>query len=320
MPELPEVDAVRRALAPVMRGARFARVRLRRKDLRRPFPSQFGERLVGRTVRSLSRRGKYLVAELSSGETLLMHLGMSGSFDVAHGRSAARDGSANPHDHVVFVMSSGATITYNDPRRFGMMDLLSGPRSSAISRASGRSRSRRRSMPRRSRAPAAAGARRSRPRCSINASWRGWATSTRAKRCTWRDCRRGGGRQRSPPLRATAPRRATAGVRDQEGAAPRDRTLRLRRTTGDPAFACTDRAGRSARACGARARFAASRRPDGRRSTVQCARNESLYLPSCSLSSVFCLLSSVFCLLSPSLSTASSSPLPIDSPRATRRG
>jgi formamidopyrimidine-DNA glycosylase len=128
MPELPEVDAVRRELAPAMRGARFERVRLGRKDLRRPFPSRFRERLQGQTVRTLTRRGKYLVAGLSSGETLLMHLGMSGSFDVARQRRRAADSdeNADPHDHVVFEMSSGATITYNDPRRFGVMDLVAG--------------------------------------------------------------------------------------------------------------------------------------------------------------------------------------------------
>jgi len=125
MPELPEVDAVRRQLAPVMRGARFDRVLVRRKDLRRPFPKHFSDRLKGRTVRNVTRRGKYLLADLSSDETLLMHLGMSGSFAVArrHGSSRSSN-SAGPHDHVVFGMSSGATITYNDPRRFGVMDLV----------------------------------------------------------------------------------------------------------------------------------------------------------------------------------------------------
>ena len=121
MPELPEVDAVRRQLDPAMRGASFDRVLVRRKDLRQPFPPRFAERLVGQTVRNVARRGKYLVVDLSSNETLLMHLGMSGSFDVT--RTAA-NGGANPHDHVVFNMSSGTRITYNDPRRFGMMDVV----------------------------------------------------------------------------------------------------------------------------------------------------------------------------------------------------
>jgi formamidopyrimidine-DNA glycosylase len=125
VPELPEVEAVRRRLAPVMEGARFERVVLRRQNLRRPFPRNFARRLRSRTVLALRRRAKYLVAELSSGEALLMHLGMSGSFNVD--RDDDRSGSpaeAKPHDHVVFHMSTGATITFNDPRRFGLMDLV----------------------------------------------------------------------------------------------------------------------------------------------------------------------------------------------------
>ena len=89
MPELPEVEAVRRELEPVMHGARFERVLVRRPDLRRPFPRRFAARLSGRTVRALTRRGKYLLAELSSDETLLMHLGMSGSFRLDHFRPGA---------------------------------------------------------------------------------------------------------------------------------------------------------------------------------------------------------------------------------------
>jgi formamidopyrimidine-DNA glycosylase len=118
MPELPEVDEVRRELDPVMRGARFERVILRRPDLRRPFPRDFAARLRRKTVRTLTRRGKYLLADLSSRETLLMHLGMSGSFRVD-----APGGAAHAHDHVVFEMSSGVAVAFNDPRRFGVMDL-----------------------------------------------------------------------------------------------------------------------------------------------------------------------------------------------------
>ena len=118
MPELPEVEAVRRDLEPAMQGARFERVLLRRSNLRIPFPRNFAGRLQGHSVRALTRRGKYLLAELSSGETLIIHLGMSGSFDVDRGgREPQR------HDHVVFQMSSGATVTFNDPRRFGLMDI-----------------------------------------------------------------------------------------------------------------------------------------------------------------------------------------------------
>jgi formamidopyrimidine-DNA glycosylase len=121
VPELPEVERVRRELAPAMEGSRFERVVLRRKNLRRPFPRGFAARLTGRTVRALRRRGKYLMAELSSDEWLLMHLGMSGWFRVE--RDGAARGQADTHDHVVFHMSSGATVFFNDPRRFGVMDL-----------------------------------------------------------------------------------------------------------------------------------------------------------------------------------------------------
>jgi formamidopyrimidine-DNA glycosylase len=122
VPELPEVEAVRRALRPAMEGARFDKVLTRRPNLRAPFPRDFVSRLEGRTVRSLTRRGKYLVGELSSGDVLLMHLGMSGSFRVTF--NAPDDLPSDPHDHVVFQMSSGATVTFNDPRRFGAMDLV----------------------------------------------------------------------------------------------------------------------------------------------------------------------------------------------------
>jgi formamidopyrimidine-DNA glycosylase len=107
-----------------MTGARFKRVSLRRPDLRIPFPRRFAARLTGETVVSLTRRAKYLVAELSSGETLLMHLGMSGWFRVDRGGRARATAAPGLHDHVVFEMSTGAVVTFNDPRRFGLMDLL----------------------------------------------------------------------------------------------------------------------------------------------------------------------------------------------------
>ena len=108
-------------LAPAMHGARFRRIILNRPNLRIPFPDRFIERLRGTTVQSVSRRGKYLTVELSSGETLIMHLGMSGWFHVAPIGDRSRD--PDPHDHVAFVMSSGKTVLFNDPRRFGFMDL-----------------------------------------------------------------------------------------------------------------------------------------------------------------------------------------------------
>jgi formamidopyrimidine-DNA glycosylase len=131
MPELPEVETVRRGLAPVMEGARFDDVVANRGDLRWPLPADFVQRLKGKTVSGLGRRAKYLLADLSSGEVLVMHLGMSGSFRVAldGGETVAgnyyHDRSKDQaHDHVVFRMSSGATIRFNDPRRFGSMKLV----------------------------------------------------------------------------------------------------------------------------------------------------------------------------------------------------
>jgi formamidopyrimidine-DNA glycosylase len=132
MPELPEVETVRRGLAPVMEGARFDKVVAHRGDLRWPLPQDFARRIEGSTVTGLGRRAKYLLADLSSGEVLVMHLGMSGSFRVAQGDAAATAGrfhharsKDNTHDHVVFEMSSGARISFNDPRRFGSMMLVS---------------------------------------------------------------------------------------------------------------------------------------------------------------------------------------------------
>ncbi len=118
MPELPEVEAVRRELAPILEGARVGRVVLRRSNLRRPFPDEFESRIAGATVLRLRRRAKYLLADLSSRETLVMHLGMSGSFRVE-----PFDHLPELHDHVVFDLSSGRSVVFNDPRRFGVMDL-----------------------------------------------------------------------------------------------------------------------------------------------------------------------------------------------------
>ena len=131
MPELPEVETVRRGLQPAMERARFAKVEVNRGDLRWPLPKDFARRLQGRTVTGLGRRAKYLLADLSSGDVLLMHLGMSGSFHVfqeadskAIGRYHHERAQHAAHDHVVFHMSSGAIVTFNDPRRFGSMKLV----------------------------------------------------------------------------------------------------------------------------------------------------------------------------------------------------
>ena len=123
MPELPEVEAVRRTLHRAMRGARIVGVDVRRPDLRRPFPLRFAARLTGQTVTSVDRRGKYLLASLASGEALLVHLGMSGSFQITRPRRRVLP-AADPHDHVVIELSSGVVVTFNDPRRFGLMDLV----------------------------------------------------------------------------------------------------------------------------------------------------------------------------------------------------
>ena len=131
MPELPEVETVRRGLQPVMEGEKIVKAEVRRKDLRFPFQKDFVARLDDQTVTGLGRRAKYLLADLASGDVLLMHLGMSGSFRVVtddeqktpgkfqHPRSGDR-----AHDHVVFHMSSGAAIVFNDPRRFGYMKII----------------------------------------------------------------------------------------------------------------------------------------------------------------------------------------------------
>jgi formamidopyrimidine-DNA glycosylase len=132
MPELPEVETVRRGLQPVLEGARVIRVEARRPDLRFPFPERFSERLAGKTITALGRRAKYLTMQMEGGPTLICHLGMSGSF-----RIETDDGSAVPgafhsersknsaHDHVVFhvasLKGSRSRVVFNDPRRFGFM-------------------------------------------------------------------------------------------------------------------------------------------------------------------------------------------------------
>jgi formamidopyrimidine-DNA glycosylase len=131
MPELPEVETVRRGLQPVMEGAKILKAEARRKDLRFPFQKDFVARLQGQTVTGLGRRAKYLMADLISGDVLLMHLGMSGSFRVQKGEGSATPGEFHhprsehrAHDHVVFHMSSGAAVVFNDPRRFGYMKII----------------------------------------------------------------------------------------------------------------------------------------------------------------------------------------------------
>lgn len=131
MPELPEVETVRGGLAPVLEGQRLSRVEARRPDLRFPFPDDFVQRLTGATVLRLERRAKYLMGRLDRGETLVMHLGMSGRFEIARPEGEIRPGqfhyAADPdpkHAHVVFETEAGAKVTYYDPRRFGYMALV----------------------------------------------------------------------------------------------------------------------------------------------------------------------------------------------------
>ena len=131
MPELPEVETVRRGLEPVLAGARLARVEARRPDLRFPLPEGFVQRLTGARIERLERRAKYLMAPLDRDETLVMHLGMSGRFEIAAPASRMRPGDftlAQPpdpkHAHVVFTTDAGAVVTFYDPRRFGYMDLI----------------------------------------------------------------------------------------------------------------------------------------------------------------------------------------------------
>lgn len=126
MPELPEVETVRKGLAPIMEGRAIVRVEQRRPDLRFPFPPRFVERLTGVRITRLGRQAKFLTAALSSDEILVMHLGMSGRFTIDEnqtGQFVHETGGHTKHDHVVFHMEGGATITYNDPRRFGFMEL-----------------------------------------------------------------------------------------------------------------------------------------------------------------------------------------------------
>ncbi|MET4128730.1 bifunctional DNA-formamidopyrimidine glycosylase/DNA-(apurinic or apyrimidinic site) lyase [Roseovarius sp. MBR-6] len=127
MPELPEVETVRSGLAPVMEGQVIARAQVNRPDLRWPFPPDMAARLTGARVLSLRRRSKYLLADLDRGETLLVHLGMSGRMLVSGARVGqfVHDHPAPAkHDHVIVDMAGGARITFNDPRRFGAMDLM----------------------------------------------------------------------------------------------------------------------------------------------------------------------------------------------------
>ena len=138
MPELPEVETVRRGLAPVLEGAVIARAQVNRPDLRWPFPERMAERLTGQRVERLRRRSKYILADLSSGETLIVHLGMSGRMIVSGGGARQVPGvffhehpAPEKHDHVVLDTDTGMRVTFNDARRFGAMDLVATDRAEA---------------------------------------------------------------------------------------------------------------------------------------------------------------------------------------------
>jgi formamidopyrimidine-DNA glycosylase len=120
MPELPEVETVMRGLMPVMVGQRIMRADVRREGLRWPFPARFAERLAGARVEGMQRRAKYILMALDRGESLLVHLGMSGKVTIDESGAVA----AGKHDHVVLDMENGVRIVFNDPRRFGALDLL----------------------------------------------------------------------------------------------------------------------------------------------------------------------------------------------------
>jgi formamidopyrimidine-DNA glycosylase len=135
MPELPEVETVKRGLEPVLKGQKITHVHLRRANLRFPFPADFAASLEGATVQRLSRRAKYILIECNNSKTLIVHLGMTGRFTVLRPEGEAANlgefyfqtGAAlnadGPHDHVVIILSNGACVVYSDPRRFGMMDV-----------------------------------------------------------------------------------------------------------------------------------------------------------------------------------------------------
>ena len=126
MPELPEVETIMRGISPFLEGETIKKIKLNRADLRWPFPDNFAHRLTGAKVLNLKRRSKYILIDLSTDETLLIHLGMSGKILVSGskmGNYFYEFSKSKKHDHVIFLLSDGTVVTYNDPRRFGAMDL-----------------------------------------------------------------------------------------------------------------------------------------------------------------------------------------------------
>ncbi|MFI5001670.1 MAG: bifunctional DNA-formamidopyrimidine glycosylase/DNA-(apurinic or apyrimidinic site) lyase [Reyranellales bacterium] len=123
MPELPEVETVRRGLIPRLVGHRIVRLHQRRRDLRVPLPARFAQRVEGRTVRAIDRRAKYLLIRLDDGHTLVAHLGMSGRMTL-HDAASSAEHPFQRHDHVVMETDEGWQVRFNDARRFGLMLLV----------------------------------------------------------------------------------------------------------------------------------------------------------------------------------------------------
>ena len=298
MPELPEVETVRRGLQPAMEGARFVRVEQRRPDLRFPFPKNFNKRLEGASVEGLNRRAKYLLVDLSSGEVLLMHLGMSGSWRVLHGSDEKGPGKfhhargkLSAHDHVVFHMSNGAIVTFNDPRRFGYMKLIA--RDAAGARPDDRAarpRAARQCVRRRdaggglrwqedlAQGGAVGPARGGGPRqhlCVRGAAPR--ASLAQAHRLDDRDPTR---RERTRARMRSPNRSARCSTMRSAPAAPRCATIAAptaSSATSSTISGSTIARARSARRRAARARSSASCRGRGARSFVRCVRSSSAH-------------------------------------------
>ncbi len=223
MPELPEVETVRRGLLPVMEGRVILSAQVNRPDLRWPLPPRMAERLAGQRVLALRRRSKYILADLASGETLIIHLGMSGRMLVSGamlGQFHHDHPAPQKHDHVVLEMEGGARITFNDARRFGSMDLIETAcaETHPLLAALGPEPLVTALTPTIWQRPSLGGARRSRQRFWISTSSRAWETSMSAKRCsapafrpsglqvTWRPYRR---RSLSPSSVTSCPRPST---------------------------------------------------------------------------------------------------------------
>src|SRR5687768_3217934 len=203
MPELPEVETVRRGLVPKLVGRRIVRLIQRRRDLRVPLPAKFAKRVEGRTVLAIDRRAKYLLLRLDDGNTLIAHLGMSGRM-ILHDAKSAAEHPFERHDHVVFETDEGWQVRFNDARRFGLMLLAADgavPKHKLF-RGLGPEPLDETSTARRSPVVSRDARRPSRPPFSTRRPWSGSAIYMRARRCSWPASRRVAPRI---PCRASAP-------------------------------------------------------------------------------------------------------------------